>query len=236
MKTIGLIGGMSWESTALYYKTINETVKQNLGAIHPASLHPASLHPASLHSASLHSAKILLYSVDFAEFERYQAEGDWQKAGERLAGIALNLQKGGADFIALCTNTMHKCAPAIESAIDVPFLHIAEVTADELLKNGVKTVLLLGTKYTMTQDFYKQILIDRGINVLVPDSGDIEIINDVTMIPHSYLWHFFVFCVFCKHSFTESLPKVIAHYNSARFDICFRYVRSKLQHQLCAKI
>ena len=159
MQTIGLIGGMSWESTVTYYQIINETVKQELGG--------------------LHSAKILLYSVDFAEIEECQASGDWEKSATILADAALSLERAGADFILICTNTMHKVAPQIQAHISIPILHIAEATAAELQAHGISKVALLGTKYTMTQDFYKQKLIDAGIAVLIPDAADVETINNV---------------------------------------------------------
>ncbi|WP_367569002.1 aspartate/glutamate racemase family protein [Lacrimispora sp.] len=159
MKTIGLLGGMSWESTVTYYQTINEIVKQELGG--------------------LHSAKVLLYSVDFAEIEKCQAEGNWEKSADILSAAAGNLEKAGADFIVICTNTMHKVAPQIQSRINIPILHIAEATAEELKRCNVTKVALLGTKYTMTQDFYKEKLINAGITVLVPGEQEIEIINDV---------------------------------------------------------
>ncbi len=159
MKTIGLLGGMSWESTVTYYQTINEIVKQTLGG--------------------LHSAKVLLYSVDFAEIEKCQAEGDWEKSADMLSAAAENLEKAGADFIVICTNTMHKVAPRIQRRINIPILHIAEATAEELKRRNITKVALLGTKYTMTQEFYKDKLIDAGITVLVPGEQEIEIINDV---------------------------------------------------------
>lgn len=159
MKTIGLLGGMSWESTVTYYQTINEIIKQKLGG--------------------LHSAKILLYSVDFAEIEKCQAEGDWEKSADILSAAAENLEKAGADFIVICTNTMHKVAPRIQSRIKIPILHIAEATAEELKLRNITKVALLGTKYTMTQDFYKEKLINAGIAVLIPDEQEIETINDV---------------------------------------------------------
>ena len=140
MKTIGLIGGMSWESTTSYYQIINETIKKELGG--------------------LHSAKILLYSVDFAEIEHYQAVGDWEKSGQLLADVAQRLEQAGADFIVICTNTMHKVAPQIQEKIMIPILHIAQATAQALLTDGIQKVGLLGTKYTMTQDFYKEKLIE----------------------------------------------------------------------------
>ena len=159
MKTIGLIGGMSWESTVTYYKIINETVKEKLGG--------------------LHSAKCILYSVDFQEIEECQANGNWEKSGEILGEAAYNLEKAGADFIVICTNTMHKVVNQIKEKISIPILHIAEMTAEKILEKGLKNIALLGTKYTMEQDFYKSKLIEKGINVIIPDKNDIEIINEV---------------------------------------------------------
>jgi len=159
MKTIGLIGGMSWESTVTYYKIINETIKEKLGG--------------------LHSAKCILYSVDFQEIEECQANGNWEKSGEILGEAANNLEKAGADFIVICTNTMHKVVNQIKEKISIPILHIAEMTAEKILEKGLKNIALLGTKYTMEQDFYKSKLIEKGINVIIPDKNDIEIINKV---------------------------------------------------------
>ncbi|MCB6610407.1 aspartate/glutamate racemase family protein [[Clostridium] symbiosum] len=159
MKTIGMIGGMSWESTVTYYKIINEVVKEELGG--------------------LHSAKILLYSVDFEEIEKYQSDGEWDRAGEVLADAAGKLENAGADYIVICTNTMHKVVPQIEAHIGIPVIHIAEATADILLQSGMNRVALLGTKYTMTQDFYKEKLVGAGIEVLIPGEEEIEEINDV---------------------------------------------------------
>lgn len=159
MKTIGLIGGMSWESTVTYYQIVNETVKQELGG--------------------LHSAKVLLYSVDFSEIEEYQAKGEWEKSAKVLTQAAINLEKAGADYIVICTNTMHKVAPEIQKAISIPIIHIAEATADELKKQGITKVGLLGTKYTMTQDFYKNKLLDADIDVVIPDDEGVEIINHI---------------------------------------------------------
>ncbi len=159
MKTIGLIGGMSWESTVTYYQLVNEYVKRRLGG--------------------LHSAKVLLYSVDFAEIEEYQAKGEWEKSAEVLAKAAQNLQRAGADFVVICTNTMHKNAPYISQRIDIPIVHIAETTADALIRDGVRKVGLLGTKYTMRQDFYKQRLIERGLEVAIPNDEDVELVNRV---------------------------------------------------------
>ena len=159
LKTIGLIGGMSWESTVTYYKIINETVKEKLGG--------------------LHSAKCILYSVDFQEIEECQANGNWEKSGEILGEAANNLEKAGADFIVICTNTMHKVVNQIKEKISIPILHIAEMTAEKILEKGLKNIALLGTKYTMEQDFYKSKLIEKEINVIIPDKNDIEIINKV---------------------------------------------------------
>lgn len=159
MKTIGLLGGMSWESTVHYYQIINEEVRNKLGG--------------------LHSAKIVLYSVDFSEIEQYQFHGQWEKCGELLGKAAKCLETAGADFILICTNTIHKVAPQIASSIQIPMIHIADATADELKKCGIGRVGLLGTKYTMLQDFYKNRLADRGIDVLIPDEADVETINAV---------------------------------------------------------
>ncbi len=159
MKTIGLIGGMSWESTVTYYQLINEYMKCELGG--------------------LHSAKILLYSVDFAEIEEYQARSEWEKSAEVLGTAARNLEKAGADLIVICTNTMHKNVPTIQKMIDIPIIHIADTTADELIKDEIHTVGLLGTKYTMLEDFYKQRLLEKKLSVLIPDPQDIEIVNHV---------------------------------------------------------
>ena len=159
MKTIGLKGGMSWESTVTYYKIINETVKEKLGG--------------------LHSAKCILYSIDFQEIEECQANGNWEKSGEILGEAANNLEKAGADFIVICTNTMHKVINQIKEKISIPILHIAEMTAEKILEKGLKNIALLGTKYTMEQDFYKSKLIEKGINVIIPDKNDVEIINKV---------------------------------------------------------
>ncbi len=159
MKTIGLIGGMSFESTALYYQIINECIRKELGG--------------------LHSAKILLYSVNFAEIEECQASGNWTKSAQILSEVAVNLEKAGADCIVLCTNTMHKIADSIENAIEIPFIHIAKETAKEINKNNIKKISLLGTKYTMLEAFYKEKLEEFGIELVIPDDEDIEIINDI---------------------------------------------------------
>jgi aspartate racemase len=158
MKTIGMIGGMSWESSVTYYQTVNRAVKERLGGFH--------------------SAKCLLYSVDFHEIEACQARGDWERSADILSEAALSLERGGADFIIICTNTMHKVFDRIQESVSIPILHIAEVTADELAENGIDTVGLLGTKYTMEQDFYKEKLIERGIKVIVPGEADRERVNE----------------------------------------------------------
>lgn len=159
MKTIGLIGGMSWESTVEYYRIINNVIKERLGGYY--------------------SAKCVLYSVDFHEIEALQSSGEWNKTAEILTRAAVGLEKAGADFIVICTNTMHKVSDQIQSHIKIPILHIAEATADELEAHGVKKVALLGTKYTMEQDFYKQKLYDRGFEVLIPQAEDRIKINDI---------------------------------------------------------
>jgi aspartate racemase len=159
MKIIGLIGGMSWESSAEYYRMINEEVKRRLGG--------------------LHSAQCILYSVDFAEIERCQSEGNWVKAGEILVVAAKALENGGADFIVICTNTMHKVIDAIQRNINIPILHIADATATQIKKHGIKTIGLLGTKYTMEQDFYKARLESQGFNILIPDVLEREMINTI---------------------------------------------------------
>ena len=159
MKTLGLIGGMSWESTIPYYRIINEIVKDRLGG--------------------LHSARIILYSVEFAEIEKCQSTGYWARCGEIMADAAVKLQQAGADYIVICTNTMHKLVPDMLAKLHIPIIHIADATAEMLKKQGIKKAALLGTKYTMTQDFYKQRLIDNGLEVVVPEADDITLINDV---------------------------------------------------------
>lgn len=159
MKTIGLIGGMSWESTVTYYQVINETVKEHLGG--------------------LHSAKCILYSVDFQEIEECQAAGEWEKSGEILGDAARSLQEAGADFIVICTNTMHKVVPQIREKIEIPVLHIAKAAAMELKAANITRIGLLGTKYTMTQEFYKGELAEYGLEVIVPDEEEIETVNTV---------------------------------------------------------
>jgi len=160
MKTIGLIGGMSWESTVPYYRLINETVAARLGG--------------------LHSARLVLYSVDFHDIERLQHAGDWVAAGELLAQAARSLQAAGADVLVLCTNTMHKVAAQIEAAVSIPLFHIADPTATEIRAAGLTCVGLLGTRFTMEQGFYRDRLTERhGLQVLVPEAGDREIVHRV---------------------------------------------------------
>lgn len=159
MKTIGLIGGMSWESTATYYQIINQVINKQLGG--------------------LHSAKCVLYSVDFQEIEQCQSSNDWQKSAQILLQAALSLQKAGADFIVICTNTMHKVVPQIIPYLHIPILHIAEMTVKALKKQNMTRIALLGTKYTMEQHFYREIIIQHGIEVIIPDELDRQIINDI---------------------------------------------------------
>ena len=159
MKKIGLIGGMSYESTIAYCEGINRKIGERLGG--------------------LSSGEILLSSLNFDEIEQRQKEGEWGRAGEILARHARVLQSGGADYIFLCTNTMHKCYEAIKAAISVPFVHIADATLSELRKRGVQKVGLLGTIYTMTQDFYKRRLIEGGVEVLVPNADEREAVNEI---------------------------------------------------------
>ena len=159
MKTIGLIGGMSWESTVTYYQIINEIVKERLGGYH--------------------SAKVLLHSVDFHEIEEPMSRGDWAKCADILSVAAQGLEKAGAACILICTNTLHKVAPEIERGISIPILHIAQAVSEALKAHGIKKAALLGTKYTMQQDFYKDILASNGIEVIIPDEADMELINRV---------------------------------------------------------
>jgi len=159
MKTIGLIGGMSWESTVTYYQMINEGIKDSLGG--------------------LHSAKVLLYSVDFFEIEALMSRGAWDDAAELLGDVAHRLEAAGADMILICTNTLHKVAPQVQSRIRVPLVHIAEAAAEELLSKGITRVGLLGTKYTMMQEFYREKLTERGIDVLIPEGEEIDLVNRV---------------------------------------------------------
>ena len=160
MKTIGLIGGMSWESTIPYYRQINETIRERLGG--------------------LHSARVVLYSVDFHEIERLQSAGDWDSAGAVLAEAARSLEAAGAAFLVLCTNTMHKVASHIEAAVNIPLLHIADPTAVEIKRAGYSTVGLLGTRFTMEQAFYRDRLCEHhGLRVVVPEPEDREVVHRI---------------------------------------------------------
>lgn len=160
MKTVGLLGGMSWESTELYYRLINEGVKAQLGG--------------------LHSACIAMVSVDFQEIEAMQHQGDWAGAGRVLARAAQQVEAAGADFLVICTNTMHKVAPEIQAAITIPILHLADATANRIKAAGLKTVGLLGTNFTMEQNFYKGRLIDQhGLQVLIPPKLDRDLVHRI---------------------------------------------------------
>ncbi len=160
MKTIGLIGGMSWESSIEYYRIVNEVTKARLGGFH--------------------SAKSLMVSVDFAEIELLQQQGAWQAAGEILAAAAENLERGGADFIVLCTNTMHNVAHAIQSRVQIPFLHIADATGVHIQNLGLHKIGLLGTRFTMEQDFYKNRLVEQyALDVLIPKESDRETVHRI---------------------------------------------------------
>lgn len=160
MKTIGLLGGMSWESTAIYYKEINEGIKSVLGG--------------------LHSAKICLYSVDFDEIEKLQHKGYWDETARLLSGAAKAVEAGGADFLLICTNTMHKVAEEVQSSISIPLVHIADATAEKLIADDIKRVGLLGTKFTMEQSFYKNRVSEKhGIDVIVPDEQDRDIVHNI---------------------------------------------------------
>jgi aspartate racemase len=160
MKTIGLMGGMSWESTLGYYRLINQGVKDSLGG--------------------LHSAKIAMVSVDFDPIEKLQHKGDWDGTAEILSQAAMDIESAGADFLLICTNTMHKVAPQIQSKINIPLLHIADATAEVLIEEGMTKVGLLGTAFTMEQDFYKGRLVDHhGLEVVIPNVADRRIVHDV---------------------------------------------------------
>jgi len=160
MKVIGLLGGMSWESSLEYYRIINEIVKQRLGG--------------------LHSAKCILYSVDFKEIEMLQNEGKWDELTRIMIESAQNLEKAGANMVLICTNTMHKMANDVQNAIQIPLLHIADVTAEKVKEKNLKKVGLLGTKYTMEQDFYRgRIKKNYNIDVIIPELDEREFIHDV---------------------------------------------------------
>lgn len=160
MKTIGLIGGMSWKSSIEYYRIINEAVKAQLGGFH--------------------SAKSIMYSVNFAEIEILQHQNRWKEAGDLLVVAAQSLERAGADFVVICTNTMHKLADAIELNIQVPLLHIADATAEKIQSSGIKNIGLLGTRFTMEQDFYRGRLIDKhGLEVLIPNEDERQVVHQV---------------------------------------------------------
>lgn len=160
MKTIGLIGGMSWESSQEYYRIINETVKGILGGFH--------------------SAKSIMYSVDFEEVEKLQHQGEWEKLTKLMIEAAQKVEKGGADFVIICTNTMHKVAEEVQSNIKIPLLHIADATAEKINEEGLKKIGLLGTKFTMEKSFYKGRLIDKfGIGVIIPNEEERQTVHDV---------------------------------------------------------
>ncbi len=160
MKTIGLLGGMSWESSALYYRILNEEVKHRLGG--------------------LHSARCVMLSVDFAEIERLQMAGEWERAGALLAEEARRIETAGAELLLLCTNTMHKLAPQIEESINIPFLHIADATGAAIRRAGLQTVGLLGTRFTMEEDFYADRLRKRwNLEVLIPKPADRQIVHQI---------------------------------------------------------
>ena len=160
MKTIGLLGGMSWESTESYYRLINQTVKNKLGG--------------------LHSAKLILHSVDFAEIEQLQHLGEWEKTADILKKAAQGIEKAGADFILICTNTMHLVAPQIQAGINIPLLHIADATAEEIVKAGIKKIGLLGTAFTMEEDFYKGRLEKQfSLEVIRPGASDRKIVHQI---------------------------------------------------------
>lgn len=160
MRTIGLIGGMSWESSAEYYRIVNQETNRRLGGVH--------------------SAQCLMWSVDFEEIKRLQHEGEWDKLANAMKDAALRLERGGADFIVVCTNTMHRLADVVSSAVDIPLLHIADPTAEKIKASGFERVGLLGTAFTMEQDFYKGRLQQRhGLDVLVPDEDDRRVVHEI---------------------------------------------------------
>lgn len=160
MKTIGLIGGMSWESSLEYYRIINEAVKEKLGG--------------------LHSARCIMFSVDFSDVEELQHQGRWDEATELMIDAAQRVEKGGADFVVICTNTMHKMAEEVQKSIEIPLLHIADATADKIKEQGLKKIGLLGTKFTMEEDFYKGRLSKMfGLEVVIPNEEEREIIHNI---------------------------------------------------------
>lgn len=160
MKTIGLIGGLSWESSAVYYRIINQLVQSKLGGVH--------------------SAKCIMYSVDFAQFDELQHQGDWPRLTDLMIDAGMRLKNGGADFLIICTNTMHKVADEVERQVEIPLIHIADAAATEVKKQGLSKVALLGTKFTMEQDFYKNRLVQKhGIAVMIPEQEERELVHSV---------------------------------------------------------
>lgn len=160
MKCIGLIGGLSWESTIVYYKLINELVREQLGG--------------------LHSADCLVYSFDFAEIEALQVSGRWEEATERMIAVAKRLERGGADFLLICSNTMHKMAAQVQASVSIPLLHLADATAERITAQGITKIGLLGTRFTMEEDFYKGRLTNKyGLEVIVPDAEERQLVNRV---------------------------------------------------------
>jgi len=160
MKTIGMIGGMSWESSIEYYRIVNEAVKERLG--------------------DLHSAKSVMVSVDFAEIEKLQREGRWEQATRAMVAAARSVEAGGADFLIICTNTMHKMAEEVQQDIDIPLLHIADATAEVINTRGLHRVGLLGTRFTMEEDFYRGRLLEKfHLGVLIPEAADREIVHRI---------------------------------------------------------
>ncbi len=159
MKTLGLIGGMSYESSLEYYRIINETVKELLGG--------------------LHSAKSLMYSFDFAEIESLQHQGKWQELAKKVVVAAQKLEKGGADLIVICTNTVHKVADEVQRSINIPLLHIVDATAEKIKKQGLQKIGLLGTKFTMEEDFYKGKLTKYGLEVIIPEEKERQVVHDI---------------------------------------------------------
>lgn len=160
MKTIGLVGGMSWESSLEYYRIINEAVKEKLGGFH--------------------SAKCIMYSVDFEEIEKLQHQGKWDEATNLMIDAARRVEKGGADFVVICTNTMHKMADDVQESINISLLHIADVTAEEIIKRGLKKVGLLGTRFTMEEDFYKGRLLEKhGLEIIIPNEEERQTIHSI---------------------------------------------------------
>jgi aspartate racemase len=159
MKTIGMIGGMSWESSIEYYRLVNEEVKRQLGG--------------------LHSAECLMYSVDFEQIERYQHQGDWEKATDVMIAAAQRIERGGADFVVICTNTMHKMADEVQAAINIPLLHIVDAAAQAVKSKGIGKVGLLGTRFTMEGDFYAGRLKTHGLDVVIPDEAEREMVHRI---------------------------------------------------------